>query len=167
MADQSIQNIEPLTLLSERERLVAAKSAEGLTYREIAEVLVIAPNTVRTHLSAIYKKLGIRNKAALIHLMGNGGIAEADKLSQTVFQPPPACPYPGMVPFRPEDAAHFYGREAEIEHTLLHLQQQPLLMVIGPSPTGSHCVTHPILHATMQKLSLQHPSPLNVHATAH
>ena len=107
MTDQPTEIIEPLALLSERERLVAMKSAEGLTYREIADVLVIAPNTVRTHLSAIYKKLGIRNKAALIHLLGNKEATESDQQSQVAAQAPPACPYPGMVPFRAEDAAYF------------------------------------------------------------
>ncbi|TIW74206.1 MAG: hypothetical protein E5V58_07225 [Mesorhizobium sp.] len=34
--------------------MVAAKFAEGMTYREIAEMFFIAPATVRTHLSAIY-----------------------------------------------------------------------------------------------------------------
>jgi DNA-binding CsgD family transcriptional regulator len=46
----------PLTGLSDRERVVAAKFAEGMTYRQIGETLFIAPTTVRTHLSAIYRK---------------------------------------------------------------------------------------------------------------
>ena len=140
--DQPTEPVEPLALLSERERLVATKSAEGLTYREIAEVLVIAPNTVRTHLSAIYKKLGIRNKAALIHLLSNGQANESNTRSQRDSQPPPACPYPGMVPFRAEDAVYFYGRETEIEQMLQHLRQQRFLMVIGPSGSGKSSLVY-------------------------
>jgi class 3 adenylate cyclase/DNA-binding CsgD family transcriptional regulator len=56
-------------LLSKRERLIAAKFAEGLTYQEIGEALCIAPTTVRTHLATIYRKLAIHNKAALINLV--------------------------------------------------------------------------------------------------
>ncbi|TIU60128.1 MAG: helix-turn-helix transcriptional regulator, partial [Mesorhizobium sp.] len=57
--------------LSERERAVAEKFAAGLTYRQIGEALFIAPSTVRTHLAAIYEKLGVRNKVALAaHLNG-------------------------------------------------------------------------------------------------
>ena len=134
--DQLTESVEPLALLSERERLVAMKSAEGLTYREIADVLVIAPNTVRTHLSTIYKKLGVRNKAALIHLIGNGETIGSNKRSQVTSHPPPACPYPGMVPFRAEDAPYFYGRETEIERMLQHLRLQHFLMLIGPSGSG-------------------------------
>ncbi|MCA1404581.1 adenylate cyclase [Ensifer sp. IC3342] len=51
--------------LSDRERAVAERFAAGLTYREIGDALFIAPSTVRTHLAAIYGKLGIRNKVEL------------------------------------------------------------------------------------------------------
>ena len=63
----------PLTSLSGRERVVAAKFAEGMTYREIGETLFIAPTTVRTHLSAIYRKLGVRSKVALAALLADYG----------------------------------------------------------------------------------------------
>lgn len=61
----------PLTSLSDRERVVAGKFAEGMTYREIGETLFIAPTTVRTHLSAIYRKLDIRSKVALANLLAD------------------------------------------------------------------------------------------------
>ena len=61
----------PLTSLSDRERVVAAKFAEGMTYREIGETLFIAPTTVRTHLSAIYRKLDVRSKVALATLLAD------------------------------------------------------------------------------------------------
>ncbi|TGQ96101.1 hypothetical protein EN847_34130, partial [Mesorhizobium sp. M1C.F.Ca.ET.204.01.1.1] len=38
----------PLTVLSNRERMIATKFAEGMTYREIGEMFFIAPATVRT-----------------------------------------------------------------------------------------------------------------------
>lgn len=55
--------------LSDRERVVATKFAEGMTYRQIGESLFIAPTTVRSHLSAIYRKLGVHNKVALAELI--------------------------------------------------------------------------------------------------
>ncbi len=62
-------------VLSERERAVAEKFAAGMTYREIGEALYIAPSTVRTHLAAIYEKLGVRNKVALAkHINGTSGL---------------------------------------------------------------------------------------------
>ena len=76
----------PLAGLSDRERVVAAKFAEGMTYREIGEALFIAPTTVRTHLSAIYRKLGVRSKMALAALLAEHrkpdiGKAPSDGLS--------------------------------------------------------------------------------------
>jgi formylglycine-generating enzyme required for sulfatase activity len=50
--------------------------------------------------------------------------------------PRPPCPYPGMVPFRAEDARFFYGREAEIQGLLRHLRHHNSLFVIGPSGSG-------------------------------
>lgn len=50
--------------------------------------------------------------------------------------PKPTCPYPGMVPFRAEDARFFYGREAEIKQLLRDLRHHNYLFVIGPSGSG-------------------------------
>ena len=51
--------------LSARERQIAEAYATGQSYREIAERLFIAPATVRTHLSTIYRKLGVSSKIEL------------------------------------------------------------------------------------------------------
>jgi WD40 repeat protein len=50
--------------------------------------------------------------------------------------PRPPCPYPGMVPFRAEDARFFYGREDEIQQLLRLLRHHNFLFVIGPSGSG-------------------------------
>jgi TolB-like protein/DNA-binding CsgD family transcriptional regulator len=67
----------PLAGLSERERVVATRFAEGMTYREIGEALFIAPTTVRTHLSAIYQKLGVSTKIGLASLVADQRREEA------------------------------------------------------------------------------------------
>jgi hypothetical protein len=48
----------------------------------------------------------------------------------------PPCPYPGMVPFRAEDARFFYGREDEIRQMVRHLRTSNFLLVLGPSGSG-------------------------------
>ncbi len=48
----------------------------------------------------------------------------------------PACPYPGMVPFRAEDARFFYGREDELKQMVRHLRTSNFLLVLGPSGSG-------------------------------
>ncbi|KIL38884.1 hypothetical protein SD70_23790 [Gordoniibacillus kamchatkensis] len=52
--------------LSKREMEVARLVAEGLTNIEIAEVLMISPRTVSTHLENIYRRLGINSRASLV-----------------------------------------------------------------------------------------------------
>jgi DNA-binding NarL/FixJ family response regulator len=54
---------QPEPLLSEREREVLALIAAGSTNREIAERLYLSPHTVKEHTSALYRKLGARNRA--------------------------------------------------------------------------------------------------------
>lgn len=51
--------------LSRRESEVAHLVTEGLTNREIAERLVLSEKTIETHLSAVFRKLGVRRRAAV------------------------------------------------------------------------------------------------------
>lgn len=52
--------------LSRREREVLALMAHGATNREIAERLYLSPHTVKDHTSALYRKLGVRNRAEAV-----------------------------------------------------------------------------------------------------
>lgn len=54
--------------LSARERQIAQFYADGLTYREIAGMLEIAPSTVRNHIARIFEKLEVSSKIELIRL---------------------------------------------------------------------------------------------------
>jgi DNA-binding NarL/FixJ family response regulator len=53
-------------MLSDRERQVLEMIASGSTNREIAERLVLSPHTVKDHTSALYRKIGARNRAQAI-----------------------------------------------------------------------------------------------------
>ena len=53
----------PATPLSPREREVLALIGEGATNREIAKRLFLSPHTVKDHTTALYRKLGVRNRA--------------------------------------------------------------------------------------------------------
>ena len=57
---------QPAPLLSEREREVLDLIAAGSTNREIAATLFLSPHTVKEHTSALYRKLGARNRAEAV-----------------------------------------------------------------------------------------------------
>jgi DNA-binding NarL/FixJ family response regulator len=52
--------------LSQREREVLDLIASGSTNREIAAALHLSPHTIKEHTSALYRKLGARNRAEAV-----------------------------------------------------------------------------------------------------
>ena len=52
--------------LSDRERQVLAMIAAGSTNKEIAARLILSPHTVKDHTSALYRKIGARNRSEAI-----------------------------------------------------------------------------------------------------
>jgi LuxR family maltose regulon positive regulatory protein len=61
----SQQDIQPESL-SQQERRVLRLLVAGQTYAEIAEALVVSPNTIKTQVSSIYRKLGVSRRAEAI-----------------------------------------------------------------------------------------------------
>jgi DNA-binding NarL/FixJ family response regulator len=60
--------------LTEREREITRLVAQGLTNNEIAGRLVISPLTAKTHVSNVLRKLGCRDRAALVALAYESGL---------------------------------------------------------------------------------------------
>ena len=52
--------------LTERERAVAEAVAAGLSNKEVARRLDITERTVKAHLSAAFRKLGVRDRMQLV-----------------------------------------------------------------------------------------------------
>jgi DNA-binding NarL/FixJ family response regulator len=67
-----------LPTLTEREREVVALVAEGLSNNEIAERLVISPATARTHVARAMGKLGAHDRAQLMLVAFQSGLATPD-----------------------------------------------------------------------------------------
>ncbi len=64
------------------------------------------------------------------------GLARLSNLSIAKSLRDRPCPYPGLVAFAREQASLFFGRNAEIDFLLRHLEKQHFLLVIGPSGSG-------------------------------
>lgn len=76
-----------------------------------------------------------------------------DALAQG-HQPPPyddRCPFRGLFPFRAEDQAFFFGREALIERLSARLAEHRVLAVLGPSGSGKSSLVLAGLIPALQK----------------
>ena len=71
---QRVQVQAILETLTPREQEVTWLTARGYTNRQIAEVLVLSPETVKTHVRHVLEKLGIGSKADLRLLLLDLGI---------------------------------------------------------------------------------------------
>lgn len=67
--------VPEVTELTEREREIAAWVATGRSNEEIAEQLVISPETVRTHVSRAMVKVQARDRAQLVVIAVRAGIS--------------------------------------------------------------------------------------------
>ena len=76
--DRSTREDEPFDGLTEREREVLKLVAEGYSGTEIAEQLVISPNTVDTYRERIMQKLGLRHRYELVRYALRKGMLKAD-----------------------------------------------------------------------------------------
>lgn len=65
---QPTSNLEENTLLSDREMEILKEIVLGKTPQQIGDTLFISPNTVRTHVNNIYKKLHINSRSQAVSL---------------------------------------------------------------------------------------------------
>jgi DNA-binding NarL/FixJ family response regulator len=74
---------ELVALLTPREREVMALVASGLSNQEVAERLYITPATVKTHVGRLLSKVGMRNRAQLVTLAYETGLATPVRAKRT------------------------------------------------------------------------------------
>jgi len=56
--------------LTDREHQILALAAEGRTSVAIAHAIDASPRTVSKHLEHVYRKLGVQNRSAAVHMLG-------------------------------------------------------------------------------------------------
>ena len=66
LVKEEAERLRACRALSDREREVLTLVDEGKTNAEIADVLAIAPTTVRTHLEHVYRKLDVHSRTAAL-----------------------------------------------------------------------------------------------------
>jgi two-component system nitrate/nitrite response regulator NarL len=74
----------PLADLTPRERAVALQVAEGASNKEVARRLDITARTVKAHMSAIFDKLGVRDRLQLVLLMRHSTPAPPPMVGSTL-----------------------------------------------------------------------------------
>ncbi len=103
--------------VTEREAEVLSAVAERLHNREIADRLYISVRTVESHISALLRKLGVADRAALVEVG-----AELGRAAQLGALPVPLT--------------SFVGRERETDEIAALLQGHRLLTLTGPAGAG-------------------------------
>lgn len=79
-----------LARLTEQQYRVLALLADGLLNKQIADRLAIQERTVKAHVTAIFEKLGVRNRtqaSALLHAMALDEPARRDRTAHSVTGP--------------------------------------------------------------------------------
>lgn len=69
---------DPIYTLSRRERAILQALANGLSNRELSQTLKISTNTVKFHLSNIYEKLSVKNRAQAIVYYYSSQLSDGD-----------------------------------------------------------------------------------------
>lgn len=82
MADAIDQEKHNQPTLTDRERDVIQVAALGLTARQIGERLGLSERTVTTHLSRIYRKLGVSTRMAAVSSATRSGLVTTERSEQ-------------------------------------------------------------------------------------
>ncbi len=123
--------------LSSREDEIAKAFSGGESYNQIADRLCIAPSTVRTHLTTVYRKLGVSSKLEL-HKYFESEARSSDTSSQQV--PLPDKPSIAVLAFEnmSGDPEQEYFSDGITEDIITALSRSPWLFIIARNTTFTY-----------------------------
>jgi len=124
--------------LSSREQEIAEAFSGGESYHQIADRLCIAPSTVRTHLSTVYRKLGVSSKLAL-HKYLETSLAQRDShASQSALHPD--MPSIAVLAFEnmSDDPEQEYFSDGITDNIITALSRSPWLFIIARNTTFTY-----------------------------
>ena len=124
--------------LSAREREIAEAFSSGESYQQIAERLCIAPSTVRTHLTAVYRKLGVSSKLEL-HKRLETEIHQSEARGN-LAPPLPDKPSIAVLAFdnMSGDPEQAYFSDGISEDIITALSRSPWLFIIARNTTFTY-----------------------------
>lgn len=124
--------------LSSREMEIAQAFSGGESYVNIADRLCIAPSTVRTHLSTIYRKLGVSTKLELHKYLDNH--LQPTQPKQTQKTPLPDKPSIAVLAFEnmSGDPEQEYFSDGITEDIITALSRSPWLFIIARNTTFTY-----------------------------
>lgn len=120
--------VDPLT---DRELDVVRLMRRGLTNREIADELVIAPGTVKWYTKQIYGKLGVSNRTEASLRATELGLFERSA-AETLEEGEAESPRHNLS----APITSFVGRRQEVAEVTTLLQSSRLVTLLGPGGTG-------------------------------
>lgn len=126
------------SVLSTREQQIAEDYAKGESYQQIADRLCLAPSTVRTHLAAIYRKLGVSSK---LDLRDRLGAAEATKGDlDDAYPARPEQPSIAVLAFEnmSGDPEQEYFSDGISDDIITALSRSPWLFIIARNTTFTY-----------------------------
>lgn len=124
--------------LSVRELEIAEAFSNGENYNEIADRLCIAPSTVRTHLSTVYKKLGVTSKLDLHkYFQTKGQIADQVGAERNALPDKPSI---AVLAFEnmSGDPEHEYFSDGITDDIITALSRSPWLFIIARNTTFTY-----------------------------
>src|SRR5258706_15595455 len=116
--------------LTNRERDILRRLANGLTDSEIAEAVILTVGTVKGYNRQIYNKLGVRNRTEAITRAQRLGLLRSESLLSPL-SPTSVPPHnlPAQIP-------SFIGRSRELAELKASLLASRLVTLTGPPGTG-------------------------------